>query len=305
MIYNPKVAVIVLNYNRSNDTIECINSLLNIHYDNYSILVVDNCSTDESFKILKKEYKQLDVIQTPENMGYTGGVNYGIKYLLKHEYHYILNINNDTIVEPDFLGKLVEAAKKDIDIAITCGTILCEHSREIIWYGPGKMVNWRGVAIHINKNKKYYPSSQVMKVNFISGCLMLIRVSCLNDIGLLDERFFMYLDDIEYSNRVLKKGYSMIYVPNSIIYHKVLDEKESAFKVYYSVRNRLLLIKQTSTGINRFVAKIYFIIVITIKLGVWFFFKKDFFYAAKYGLQDYYLNRFYQGRGMLFLSNRY
>jgi GT2 family glycosyltransferase len=109
----------------------------------------------------------------------------------------------------------------------------------------------------------------------------------------------MYLDDIELSARILWKGYDLLYVPKAIIYHKVLGEKESAFKVYYSARNRLLLIKTAFRGLSKFIAAGYFLAVIMGKLLVWRFTNSGFYKAASYGLKDFFAGRFYEGRGIV------
>jgi hypothetical protein len=128
--------------------------------------------------------------------------------------------------------------------------------------------------------------------------MILVRTSLLKVVGLEDERFFMCLDDIEFSARIVARGYELVYVPRSIIYHKVLGEKESPFKLYYSVRNRLLLIRSSFHGLTGIVAMVWFITVIGGKLAVWFFTNRSFFRAARMGLADYVRGRFHRGRGV-------
>ncbi len=299
---DPKVSILILNYNRYQYTLECINSLLGINYSNFKILLVDNCSTDDSFEKLKNELAEIEVLQTSNNLGYTGGINFGIRHLMQKDAEYILVINNDTIVEKDFLSHLVKAMESNPGAAAACGTILNEHDRERIWYASGKIISWRGLAVHLNKGEKFVQSSIVQTVGFITGCLMLLKVSCLEKTGLLDERFFMYLDDIEFSRRIINNGLKLLYVPTAIIYHKVLGEKESAFKLYYSVRNRLLLISVSFGKISGTISVIYFVIVIIIKIFYWLFTNQLFAKAAVKGLSDYNRKNFGKGRGFLFYS---
>ncbi len=298
----PSVGIILLNYNRFKDTIECIHSLHSITYPSYKILLVDNCSTDDSYDNLCRAFHDIEIITTTRNVGYTGGINYGIRHLLKSHYEYILILNNDTLVEPDFLDKLVDAMERDNAAAASCGTILCEHDRRSIWYASGKMIPWRGLAVHVDKNRKYVYRQSTQPVTFITGCMVLLRVSNIEKIGFLDERYFMYLDDIEYSQRIIQNGYSLLYVSDSIIYHKVLGEKESAFKAYYSIRNRLLLINTVCSGYNRIIARLYFIGVLSVKLILWRLTRKSFYEAARTGVIDYRKNNFYMGNGQKFYS---
>ncbi len=242
---NPSVWILILNFNKAKDTLECIESLRKINYQNYKILIVDNNSTDDSFLTIKNKIEKEELIQSGENLGYTGGVNFGIRYLMKKYPDYILVLNNDTLVSKYFLNELVESLEKNKNAAAASGTILCEHNRKEIWYASGKVIPWRGLAVHVSKGEIFdVLNSDVEATQFISGCMILFRVSLLDHIGLEDERFFMYLDDIELSIRINRKGYLLLYVPKAIIYHKVLGEKDNAFKYYYSIQ------EQTSLNFN-------------------------------------------------------
>jgi GT2 family glycosyltransferase len=263
-------------------------------------MVIDNASTDGSTDMIRKKFPDIDIFQAGKNLGYTGGINFGIRQARQTPAEYILVLNNDTLVEPDFLTRLVEAMENDGKAAAAGGTIYCEHERTKIWYGGGHLIPWRGLAVHEKKHELVEPSTLngVRQVSFVTGCMILFRASLLEAIGWEDERFFMYLDDIELSARILAKGYRLLYVPQAIIYHKVLGEKESAFKLYYSARNRLLLIDAGFTGWPKLVARYYFLAVIIGKLLVWRFTNPRFYKAALYGLQDFFSGRFYEGRGL-------
>jgi len=297
---NARVCVILLNYNRGNDTTECIDSFFHCTYPHFHILVVDNASTDDSVAVLKRRIPGLEIVQTGQNLGYTGGINFGIRCARQTSPEYILILNNDTLVTPDFLHRLIEAMEQNPAAVAAGGTIYCEHERKKIWYGGGRLVPWRGLAVHEKRDKFVEPAALngVREVSFITGCMILFRASMLDAIGGEDERFFMYLDDIELSARILARGHDLLYVPKAIIYHKVLGEKDNTFKLYYGVRNRLLLIKIAFRGVAKLIARVYFLFVITIKLLIWRFTNPPFFKAASYGLQDFFKGKFYAGRGV-------
>ena len=162
------------------------------------------------------------------------------------------------------------------------------------------MIPWRGLAVHNHMNEHVDPSTlgSPVRVSFLTGCLILFRTSLLHEIGTEDERFFMVLDDIEFSARITRHGYSLVYVPKSIIYHKVLGEKESPFKLYYAVRNRLLLINVAFGGVDKLLGKLWFSTIIGGKLLIWFFSNRPFYRAATMGITDYFRHRFYRGRGV-------
>jgi len=260
----PKVVIIILNYINWNDTVECLRSLENCIYPNFEILLIDNCSPNQSFEKLKELFPKIEIIQTQTNLGYTGGINFGFSKALKKGTDYIYVLNSDTVVEKDFLTELVAGIEQFPKVAAACNLILEENSRDIIWYAGGSLVKWRGLAIHHlqGKSKQLLTTQTPQLVSFVTGCSILFRVSALNEIGFEDNRFFMYLDDIEYSARILEKGYNLLFVPSSVIYHRVEGKDESVFKLYYAVRNRFLFIHTSLKGIMRLIASVYFSLVI-------------------------------------------
>jgi len=298
----PPVVILLLNYNRHEDTVDSVRSLKACTYPSLSIVVIDNGSTDQSARQLQEKLPGTPVLETGRNLGYTGGINAGLRHVTGKGFAYALLLNNDTVVEPDFLEKLVEPLEKNDRAAAASGTIFCHHDRNLVWYAGGRMVPWRGLAVHESKGLRIKRSdlNRVREVSFVTGCMILLRASALERVGLEDERFFMYLDDIELSLRISQRGYTMLYVPQSVIYHKVLGEKESAFKLYYSVRNRLLLIRSLAGIVQRSIAAAYFLVVISIKLLYWRFRNPRFFRAAWWGLADSIRGRFGEGRGALF-----
>jgi len=295
----PKVVIIILNYVNWKDTSECLRSLENCTYPNFEILLIDNCSPNDSFSKLSELFPSIRIIVTQTNLGYTGGINFGITEALKKQTEYIFVLNSDTIVEKNFLSEIVTGIEQYPNVVAACSLILEERNRNKIWYAGGSLVKWRGLAVHHlqGKSKQLLKSNKPQRVSFITGCSILFRAGAFSKIGLEDDRFFMYLDDIEYSARILKKGYDLLFVPTSIIYHRVEGKEESAFKLYYSVRNRLLFIHTALTGLIRWYASIYFFCVISYKLVKWSMFHRKYFRAAVFGLQDYFNNNFYEGRG--------
>ncbi len=295
----PHIVIIMLNYNGAKDTVECIESLQKIDYENHKILIVDNSSTDNSVEVFREKFPELDLYITEKNLGYTGGINRGFREASKFGPKYMLVLNNDTIVEPNFLTELVNAMETNPDAAAAGGLILAEHDRNTIWFGNGKMIKWRGLAIHIDKGLPVEKRSikTITETDFLTGCLILFRTDHLAKAGLEDEDFFMYLDDIEFSARLKKNGFRLLYQPSAVIYHKVLGEKESPLKLYYSVRNRFLLNNKMNSGLVRIISAIYFISVISLKIIVWSFINKPFSKVARAALSDYFNHNLGSGRG--------
>lgn len=296
----PFVVILMLNYARANDTIECLNSVNEIDYPNYEVVIIDNSSPDDSFNVLKSRFPNYPIYKTESNTGYTGGINFGFLKAEELNPDYILVLNNDTIVEPDFLTKLVSEAEKDTKVAGLCGLILAEHDRKTVWYAGGDLVKWRAHAVHrfIGKNIDDIPPLKTEEVDFVTGCMILFRTSVLKEIGHEKDEYFMYLDDVEYSARIIRSGYKLKFVHDSVIYHKVIDEKASPIKIYYPARNRMLLIKDMNSGFLRIFATAFFLSVTTLKIIIWYFTKREFSRAAFLALKDYFTDNLYEGNGV-------
>ncbi len=291
---NSKYLIILLNYNNVEETLECIDSLKKSNIEDSYILVVENCSTDDSFKILKTQYPQVNIIQAELNLGFTGGNNLGIEYGLKRGVDYVILLNNDTMVTKNSIQILVSEMDKNPEVTLGTGQIRLYPSIDIIWYAGGELIPWRGLAKHIGFGEKGNDTSlKPSYTDFISGCYMCIRTSHIKKLGILNDKFFIYLEDIEYSARAVNKKMKLLYVPNSIIYHKWKGETKLKYRtLYYVVRNRCLLIDLAFPSS----AKIYFKIVIFLKMIYWLLTDKDLFKAAKRGLDDYQRNYFGQIR---------
>ncbi|MFH0852166.1 MAG: glycosyltransferase family 2 protein [bacterium] len=249
----PKVFIIVLNWNGLKDTEECIESLKKIDYPDYKIVVVDNGSTDGSDEIIpKKHFQDVAFIETKSNLGFAGGNNIGIKHALDNGADYILLLNNDTTVEPDFLSKLVKAAEGDKKIGIVGPMIFFYDEPDRVWFGGGK-INWskiRGSHLDYNTVKKrdHALSDEEMEkeknkvVDYITGCCLLIKREVVEKIGYLNDDYFLYYEDADWCMRAKKAGWQSVVVPASYIYHKQSKSTvEFSYPyIYYHSRNGLL-----------------------------------------------------------------
>ncbi len=296
----PRVSAVILNYNLADYTIACVRSLREVTYPSLDVLVLDNASTQGDVARISAALPGVAVRSTDRNVGYTGGINAGVRWATESSPDYVLVLNPDTEVQPDFLGHLVGAMEARPAAAVACGTIYKSHLRDEAWYAGGRMIPWRGLAVHERKGEKVRADElgDPRPVTFVTGCMALYRASALSGIGPQDERFFLYLDDIEMSARVARKGHGLLYVPRAVIYHHVKGEEDNPFKVYYSVRNRFLLITTAFAGLERAVAAVYFASVITAKMIVWAVVNRPFFRAAALGLADYVSGRLGEGRGL-------
>lgn len=254
------VAIILVNYNGADDTIDCIKSLSEIKDIEYEIVVVDNCSTDNSVDILKKyqEIYTFTLLQAEFNNGFSSGNNIGIEYAKNADYYLLLN--NDTVVKPDFLKKLIEEFQKNPKCGATISKILYYSQPDTIWYAGGSFNPKTARSEHYHFNEKNDINDALpKKVTFASGCCLCVSKELIERIGLLNEDFFLYEEDAEFCYRITEAGFEIIYVPDSIIYHKVSAStgQGSPMSQYYTVRNKYYLIRTHFIGMNKLIAYFY------------------------------------------------
>jgi len=251
-IMKPKVGIISINWNNYLDTREFISSILSIQYQNFVIYIVDNNSSDDSLTLLKKEFKEyinkqkIIFIESVVNKGFAGGNNIGIKRALVDNCDMILVINNDTVVSPDFLEPMVDRLYLNKDIGIVSGKIYYYDNKEVLWSIGGELNLLKASA-------KYYGTDVVDRGQFdnietlgiASGCLMLLDCSMLKTIGLLSEKFFFRGEEWEFSYRVAKNGYKIVFEPRAHIYHKVSrsHNRLSYYDIYSAYRGKLIFSK--------------------------------------------------------------
>lgn len=240
---NKKVYVIVLNWNGKEDTLDCLRSLRTTDYDNYQVVLVDNGSTDNSVEAVRKNFPEAQLVLTGKNLGFAGGNNVGIEYAVKAGADYVFLINNDTTVDPAYLKELVLVAESDAKIGAVGSKIYYHSEPERIWFAGGK-INWlRNKGEHIGLDeidKEQYDETK--EVGYLTGCALLVKREVVEKIGVLEDDYFLYYEDADYSLRIQNAGYKTVYAPKSKIYHKVSRSTKpgSASYVYYHVRNGLV-----------------------------------------------------------------
>ena len=286
----PLVDIIIVNYNNALDTIECVKSLNRITYDNYHVIIVDNGSSDSSVEVLCKEQDivKYDLICLEDNKGFSAGNNAGIQYAMQQEAQYVLLLNNDTLVQPDFLTEMIVYLEGHEGCDAAIGKIYYADYPHRIWYAGGKLNMLTGKAKHCGYGKEElsFKEEKPSEVTFATGCCICLKASVINDVGFLDEDYFLYEEDSDYCYRMLRKGKHIIYIPSSIIYHKVSASTGavSPLTQYYTSRNRFLFISKNFEGINKVVAFIYSYLLM-IKRCIYR--EINFKYTAK-GIQAYY-----------------
>ncbi|KAF5029528.1 glycosyltransferase family 2 protein [Methanobacterium aggregans] len=283
----PHVSIIILNWNGWKDTIECLESVYQINYPNYDVVLIDNDSKDDSIEKIK-EYcngalkvestffeaekvktpikiiecpledldskpntntkscdRELVIIRNNENLGFAEGNNVGIIYVLEHlKSDYVMLLNNDTVVDTDFLNELIPFSEKADEIGVVGPSVFYYNDPDTLTYIGGHVDVCHGKITypHLNETLK---SEIPEEMDYISGCSLLIKRDVIEDIGLLDPDYFLYYEDTDWCLRVKNAGYRLFYVPKAKIWHKVSASiVNSSTSFYYGTRNQFLLMKK-------------------------------------------------------------
>ena len=240
-----KVAIVILNWNGKEDTLECLKSVRKIDYQNSEIIVVDNGSSDDSVTAIQKNFPEVKVLETGKNLGYAGGNNAGIRYALKHQADHILLLNNDTIVDRELINEFMGVSAEFGHSGIFGAKIYYYNEPNIIWYAGGKLKYGAFHFIHvgmgsIDNGQKY---NIIEETDYITGCALFISKGVLEKIGLFDENYFLIYEETDLCFRAKKSSIKCYVVPKAKVWHKEsrsFGGRFSPLYIYFLTRNKLL-----------------------------------------------------------------
>jgi hypothetical protein len=236
--------VVVLNWNGREDTLRCLESLHAVEYENWEIIVVDNDSADGSVEAIRQDYRVV-VIETGANLGFTGGNNVGITVALEKKAEFVLLLNNDTIVAPDILSVLVAASESHPDGGVFGAKIYyLDHTKRLWYAGAHWRATWAGFE-HVGQGRidNGIDFEEIQDTAYASGCAMFLRASAIRKIGMLDPRFFLLFEEVEWCSRAMKAGFRCLLVPSAKVWHRVsasFGDRTGPLYEYFWIRNRLL-----------------------------------------------------------------
>lgn len=239
----PLAAIVLVNWNGLQDTIDCIESCHGLAYENFSIIVVDNGSADGSFETLTGRYPQHVIIESGGDLGFAGGCNIGIQRALDDGAEYVWLLNNDTKVDPMALSALVDELAEHPDAAIAGSKIFYYARPDVLQFVGGGFKGMSGRTYHFgdgDADQGQYDES--MEIEFSTGASMIVRSDVIRDVGLMDDRYFLYWEDVDWCERIRLAGWTIRYAPKSVVWHKVgatiPDDKRWA-QARYEGRNRV------------------------------------------------------------------
>ncbi len=240
----PHVYIVVLNWNGFQDTVECLESCRKLTYPRVRLLVVDNGSTDGSETRLRERMPDVEILQTGKNLGFAAGNNAGIRLALERGADFVLLLNNDTVVAPDFVDALVDAAGSDPRIGMLTSKIYYFDAPDVLWYAGAYMIEWLGWGKHRGTGERDVGQFDTLEeTNRPTACSLMVTRAACETIGLLASEYFCYCEDLDWGMRARSAGFKVVYVPNSRVWHKVSRStggSRSGVSLYYYVRNVLL-----------------------------------------------------------------
>ncbi len=285
----PNVAIVILNWNGLQDTLECLESVKKITYPNYTVVVIDNGSKGNDAEVIEEKFGDfVYLIKEERNLGFAGGCNVGIRRALHSGAKYILLLNNDTVVDPDFLNELVNFAQNNLQIGIIGPKVYYYEQPNRLFNAGGKVNFYTGSTPFIGEGTASGGLfDKIEEVDFVVGCALLIKEETIRRIGLLSEKYFAYYEETEWCTKAKKAGFKVVYMPNAKIWHKSPKKKTSELEKYYLTRNRFLFMKRNSSSLQFIVFNVFFFATnLILQMRYKLFLKPKLFIAYLKGIRD-------------------
>lgn len=252
----PTVAAVILNWNGGDEIMHCLQSVVQSSYPSVEIVIVDNGSTDGSTEAILHQFPQVYLIRNSENLGFARGSNQGMEWALQHGIPYVLLLNGDARLHPEAIGELLTAVQGELDTVVACPRMYIGASADgnaRLWFAYGTVKLWAGLfqnpAFNQIDGDKW---SSPREMEFASGCCMLIPAKILESVGMLDESFFAYCEDVDFSLRVRKAGFRLRYTPTARLWHgskTPTNRTRTPIYRYLATRNNLWVVRKHGSAL--------------------------------------------------------
>jgi len=251
----PQIFVIILNWNGLEDTIECLESLRAINYPNYQVIVVDNGSEGDDAEALENRYGDyLQIITNDHNAGFAEGNNIAIRLAMDQGADYMLLLNNDTLVDSEFVSEMVSVAEQVPEAGLLTGKVYYDAVPDVLQTVGGKVNWWTGHIKGIGQGRDQGQYDSIRDLDFVVGTAMLIRRSVVERVGYLDASFFFGSEDIDYSTRAKRAGFKVLFVPAAKVWHKAGASRK---KLADYPEDRRLIQADAGPGLYRHAFKLF------------------------------------------------
>lgn len=260
-----KVSIVTVNYNQSAVTEELLSSIKKTNsYSNIEIIVVDNASKTNPIPAWALKYPSIKFIHSAINLGFAGGNNLGIKQATGD---YLFLVNNDTEFTPGLIEKLVETLDSNDTVGMISPMIKYFSDKSLIQYAGYTPMNYftcRNSCIGLRQKDEGQFDHITIPTAYCHGAAMMVRKQAIDQAGLMNEDFFLYYEEMDWCERVIKAGYQAWVNTNALIFHKesVSVGKKSALKAYFMNRNRILFMRRNVPLFNLVIFYIYFMLLV-------------------------------------------
>jgi len=297
----PSVHIVILNWNGLADTLECLESIERLCYPNVKTIVVDNGSGSIEAESIQQAFPGVKVLKQSENLGFCGGCNIGIEYALNHNADYIMLLNNDALVLPDLIEKLLSGLSGLENVGAVSPLIFYYPAVDKIWFSRAKWIPERA-AFSLAPDRRGTTELQndpPYRTEFACGCCLLAPADVFRKEGLLDERYFAFYDEAEWCSRIRRNGLESYVIPSATVYHKGSRSTPSRVAAYLMTRNRLLWMKENLSIGERWKSRSYLIRDIGGNIANLLGLTKEHqprqrSQAVLLGYRDYFLRKFYK-----------
>ncbi len=252
----PRVTAVVINWNGTSVIQACLESLIASTYERLTVMVVDNASDDDSVRLIEDRYPTVRIERTGKNLGYAGGANHGLRAAQAAGTDYILLMNNDVEIAPDAVSELVSAASEHTDAMLLGPKIYYFDEPDVIWSAGGAVSFWTGhIRHHGIREQDRGQFDEPREVDYLTGCAVLLPTRTLETVGELDESYYMYNEDTDWSTRVTRSGGKVLYIPSARLWHKVSSSSGgglTSYKIYHRIRSTLAYFRRYASWYHWF-----------------------------------------------------
>jgi hypothetical protein len=236
----PLIYLVMLNWDDAPNSLACLQSMRELDYPNFRVVVVDNGSQDGSDQRIREQFPEIHMICNDHNLGFAGGMNQGLDLAMQAGADYMLLVNNDTLLDPALLTELVRVAESHPKAGLLAPKIYYHHDRTLIWAAGATWARFPPRAKIIGFRKHDHPKYNLQRsVEYATGCVLMIRRQVVETVGGLDTIFYpIYHEDYDYSARVRKAGWEIWYVPTAVLWHKEsMSQRATGMKAFNMGKN--------------------------------------------------------------------